>query len=135
MSLPVPTLSAVIDGQITGRVRIRGARGALSRGRRPPPPTEAVPSLEEIAPSPTRLPDLAAPLTSRGSPARDRDAKQLGYVVFACSSFPDDLAALDAVVVRLRSAGIRRASRSWVIRQAIRALDVDALIADAKARR
>lgn len=72
-----------------------------------------------------------------------RHAKSVGevpnragpYVTFCASTYPSDLAAMDAVVDRARVAGVRRANRSWLIREAVRAIDVDALIERTRSRR
>lgn len=51
------------------------------------------------------------------------------YVTICISTYPGDLLHLDRAVARLQAAGVRRASRSRLIRAAIMELDVDALIA------
>lgn len=83
-------------------------------------------------PEPIELPCDPEP---RQTPKRPRQPAARGYVVIAISTYPGDLDALDAAVAELRSAGVRRANRSWLIRMAVRALDVPALIATELARR
>ncbi len=50
------------------------------------------------------------------------------YVTVCISTYPNDLAELDAKVEAIKAAGYQKANRSWLIRQAIRNLDVDAAI-------
>ncbi len=56
------------------------------------------------------------------------------YTVICISTYWADLAALDAAVARLKAAGVRRATRSWLIRVAIARLDLDAVLAAELAR-
>ena len=56
------------------------------------------------------------------------------YVTICVSSYPSDVAQLDAIVDTLKTAGFTKASRSWVIREAVRRLDVPAFIAEVVAR-
>lgn len=56
------------------------------------------------------------------------------YVTFCISSYPPDVAQLDAIVDALKAAGFAKASRSWVLREAVRRLDVPAFVAEAVAR-
>ena len=64
-----------------------------------------------------------------------RATKGVDYVTLCISTYPSDLAQLDAKVAELRDAGWPRASRSSVIRAAVAALDtrdatIDRLTAD-----
>ncbi len=56
------------------------------------------------------------------------------YTVICVSTYWTDLAALDAAVERLKAAGLRRASRSWLIRVAIARLDLEAVLTAELAR-
>ena len=56
------------------------------------------------------------------------------YVTIGISSYLSDVAQSDAIVDALKAAGVTKASRSWVIREAVRRLDVPAFIADVVAR-
>jgi len=53
-----------------------------------------------------------------------------GWVCIGISTSPAALRELDAVVLRLKQAGIRKISRSWLLRIAVERLDVDALEAE-----
>lgn len=66
----------------------------------------------------------------RLSPGRAPRAAPRDYVVLSISTYPENLRIADAIVERLRGAGITTASRSWLVRQAIERLDIDALIAE-----
>ncbi len=50
--------------------------------------------------------------------------KKPDYVTFCVSTYPNDLAALDAKVAEAKAAGWSKASRSSLIRAAVDALDV-----------
>jgi len=51
-------------------------------------------------------------------------------VCIGVSTYPAQLVELDAAVSRLKQAGVRRMSRSWLLRIALERLDVDAVLAD-----
>lgn len=51
------------------------------------------------------------------------------YTTICISLYFDDLASLEAAVKRCKSAGLRRMSKSQLIRIALRQLDLDSLIA------
>lgn len=82
---------------------------------------------EKIKNAPMFGPNQETGADRRRAPAQDRDARVLGFVTTCISMYPDDLARLDAMLERLRAAGIRDISRSKLIRIALRRLDVDAL--------
>ena len=64
-------------------------------------------------------------MTKRTS-AEERDyLAAKGIHTLCVSTYTDDLAALDAKVKQLRAAGFRRASRSSLIRAAVKAFDVN----------
>jgi hypothetical protein len=53
-----------------------------------------------------------------------------GWVCLSVSTSPAALRELDAAVLRLKQAGIRKMSRSWLLRIALERLDLDELEAD-----
>jgi len=68
--------------------------------------------------------------TPRVNPGSASRTAAPAYTVIAVSTYPADLVALDAAVLRLKQAGIRRMSRSWLLRIALERLDVDAVLAE-----
>lgn len=82
------------------------------------------------APAPSQARNGAAP-KRRGrqlSPGGIRAASGVDWVVLSISARPDDLPAWDAMVARCRRAGLSNMSRSQLIRIAMIALDLDAMI-------
>lgn len=51
------------------------------------------------------------------------------YVTYCASATPRELAKIDAAVAKLKSAGVRKMNRSWLIRIGIDHIDLDLLIA------
>ncbi len=72
----------------------------------------------------------AAPLASEAAKRPRRSADAGDWTAYCASMHPSELAALDAVVDRFKAAGVRRMSRSWLIRIAVQRLDLDALQAE-----
>lgn len=68
------------------------------------------------------------PMTKRVSTGSAPSAGPDSYVVIAFSTYPAELVKLDAVVERLRAAGVKRINRSRLIRIALQRLDVDAIV-------
>lgn len=81
----------------------------------------AVACAARSAPQPPAPP--AAPAGRQRLPRAPR-APARPYVVVAISAYLDDLAAIDAEIVRRKAAGDRRASRSGLIREALSKLGV-----------
>jgi hypothetical protein len=58
------------------------------------------------------------------SPKRPRAVHGIDFVSICISTYPEDLAKLDAKVAELRRLGNRRANRSLLIRAAIEQVDL-----------
>lgn len=84
-------------------------------------------------PAPVEI--VEAPVEIVEDPVRPRRHSAVGYTVVSVSFYDRDLDELDDMVERLRAAGIGKASRSWLLRIAIRKLDLPAVIAEELMRR
>lgn len=58
---------------------------------------------------------------------RTESAPVKTYEVICISTYPADLAAMDAMVADLKARGIRKANRSWLIRLALSRLDINTI--------
>ncbi len=95
--------------------------------------TSSSPGTGQIGPRKQEAPEAEIP-TRRVTPVVGAGASPRtlahAWVTVAISTNPDALRELDAAVVRLKQAGIRRMSRSWLLRIALERLDLDELEAD-----
>lgn len=80
---------------------------------------DAWPGVAEIAYDP-RMP----------APPGSRDKRP--YKIICISMYTSDLADLEAKVAELKRRGMTRANKSWLIRQALAALDLDTIDASAE---
>ncbi len=63
----------------------------------------------------------------RVNPGQAPLTSEPAWICIGVSTYPAALVELDAAVTRLKQAGIRRMSRSWLLRIALERLDVDAV--------
>ena len=75
-------------------------------------------------------PPPPSPSTRRVTPGAAAHTFGPGWVVIGVSTTPDALRSVDAAVLKLKQAGIRRMSRSWLYRIAVERLDLDAVLAE-----
>lgn len=70
------------------------------------------------------------PRARRITPGAIARAAPRAYVCLCISTFPAELAALDAAVAKLKMGGVRSMTRSRLIRIALERLDVEAVLAE-----
>jgi hypothetical protein len=68
-------------------------------------------------------------------PRSSSDPPGLSYKTICISMYLDDLAELDSAVKRCQTGGLRRMSRSQLIRIALSRLDIEALLAEMRGQR